>query len=142
MKKIILLIIVLATPLFLMLPSCASEERIKTTKSISAGKILYEKHCMGCHGQKGEGYKTLYPPIQNSDYLQANKKKIPCIIKKGMHEPIKVNGKEYKGQMLGFENFDNNQISYLMNYLYNMYENTDTAFYSPDFVKECLQTCE
>jgi mono/diheme cytochrome c family protein len=37
--------------------------------AIANGLRLYQQHCMGCHGEKGEGQGLLYPPLAKSDYL-------------------------------------------------------------------------
>jgi mono/diheme cytochrome c family protein len=54
---------------------------------ISKGKVLYLKHCVGCHGTdgKGDGYKLLGPDPANLT-SPSTKKKSDSILLETIHE--------------------------------------------------------
>lgn len=83
----------------------------------SQGKQLYLDNCGNCHGASGEGLKSLYPPIANSDYLEENFQKLPCIITKGISKSLIVNGKQYTTPMLGIEHLNDVELANIVNYI-------------------------
>ena len=80
------------------------------------GKEVYTNQCAGCHGDNGEGIKSLVPPIFHADMAENNVDSLPCWILKGMNHPIAVNGKAYDQPMYPI-GLDEVQISNLLNYL-------------------------
>ena len=48
------------------------------------GKRLYQAFCSNCHMDNGEGLRSLYPPLANSDYLEKNHDQLACIIANGI----------------------------------------------------------
>ncbi|STZ76764.1 c-type cytochrome [Bergeriella denitrificans] len=63
------------------------------------GRQLYERNCAACHGKKGEGRGTTFPPLYRSDYIKNKPHALAASITKGIKGPIKVNGKTYDGFM-------------------------------------------
>lgn len=80
-------------------------------------KKRYETHCGNCHGKNGEGLRNLYPPLAGSDYLEKNRSKIPCIIRNGLNEPIKVNGKMFDQPMPEMSFLNSRQITGIINFI-------------------------
>lgn len=62
------------------------------------GRMLYKKHCIGCHQNDGDGMAQLIPPLAGADYLK-NKEAVICIIRHGQQGPVVVNGLEFNGNM-------------------------------------------
>ncbi|MDA9774656.1 cytochrome c [Saprospiraceae bacterium] len=83
----------------------------------SQGRQLFENNCGNCHGKDGLGLRSLYPPIANSDYLENNFEKLPCIITKGVHNPLTVNGKQYTTPMAGLEDLTDIEITNIVNFI-------------------------
>lgn len=71
---------------YLTLTNCQGEQAIKKAQYHTNGYQLYVQHCQNCHGTKGEGLGTLYPPLTDSDYLMENRKELPAIVQYGTSE--------------------------------------------------------
>jgi nitrite reductase (NO-forming) len=82
---------------------------------------------------QGEGLEGIFPPLANSDYLLANKKRAIQQTFYGVSGEMTVNGKVYNGEMNGFDITDE-EMSDLMNYIYNSFGNNAGAI-TPDEVK-------
>ncbi|MGD1844762.1 MAG: c-type cytochrome [Salibacteraceae bacterium] len=89
----------------------------RCTDPSKKGKRLYEVHCANCHGEEGQGLAQLYPPLANSDYLEAHATELPCIILNGIEGEILVNGVSYNQQMLGHPELSDAQIANITNYV-------------------------
>lgn len=66
---------------------------------MAQGQKIYESNCAACHGKKGEGRGTMYPPLYQSDYIMKKPQALLKSMTKGINGPIKVNGKSYNGFM-------------------------------------------
>ena len=91
-------------------------------ESISDGKLIYEDFCIQCHLFNGEGIEKIYPPLNNSDYLQKNLDKSIYSIKYGLSGEIIVNGIKYNGVMAS-QGLEDNEIADVMNYITNSWDN-------------------
>lgn len=91
-------------------------------KSIKRGNEIYTDFCVSCHLPNGEGVKTVYPPLANSDFLKKNRKASIRGLKYGLKGEITVNKKRYNSYMppLGLSN---DEIADVMNYITNSWGN-------------------
>ncbi len=105
------------------------------------GQRLYDFHCAACHGQQGEGLKSLYPALAGTDYLAENWDQLSCIIVNGIDGPILVNGREYNQKMYGVEGLSESDIANIINYISRNIMETPRAFVSPGVVSESLKSC-
>ncbi len=71
----------------------------------------------------GEGLRSLYPPLANSDYLEKNHDQLACIIANGMSGKIVVNGKEYDQAMAGVTALNDIEINNIINYINHAWGN-------------------
>lgn len=64
------------------------------------GKSLYQKTCSACHGAEGKGLPNVFPPIQNSDWIDKHGKPgMISAISNGMSGLINVNGQQFNNVM-------------------------------------------
>lgn len=63
------------------------------------GKSLYKAQCSQCHGDNGEGIKSLVPPLDNSDFASKNLDSIPCWLRFGLNHAITVRDTVYDQPM-------------------------------------------
>ena len=68
-------------------------------ESIKRGNTVYSDFCVSCHLPNGNGVNKIYPPLANSDYLEANRYASIKGLKFGLKVKIKVNGVEYNKYM-------------------------------------------
>lgn len=102
--------------------SFEQKPKFDLTTSMARGKEIYLRNCVSCHMDQGEGLAGIFPPVANSDYMLADKKRAIQQILKGITGEMTVNGVKYNGEMNGFDLTDE-QVSDLMNYLFNSFGN-------------------
>ena len=51
-------------------PQDVAPPAVVPSRSTDAGAKLYERHCAGCHGDKGEGVGLAYPPLAGNRAVQ------------------------------------------------------------------------
>lgn len=90
--------------------------------SIDRGAGIYNNFCASCHLSGGEGITGVFPPLNNSNWLNKKQKESIHAIKFGLRGPIEVNGVAYDNLMpsLGLSNAE---IADVMNYINNSWEN-------------------
>lgn len=106
-------------------------------QSIEDGKEIYVDFCLQCHMAKGEGVPGAFPPLANSDYLNDIDKSIHAI-KYGLKGPIKVNGKNYNGNMIN-QGLDEEEIADVMNYILNNWGNSNALMITEEKVASVKQ---
>lgn len=104
------------------------------------GLSSYQTKCAQCHGDKGEGIKTLTPPLMNTRFAVENFDSLPCWLKFGMNHPIKVNGIDYDQPMYPNE-LDEIQTANLINFMNQEFFHYDTSVNSI-WVKEKWKGCK
>ena len=103
----------------LILVSCSDAADIRLKQYKVQGRALYLEHCSSCHQSDGQGLGTLYPPVAQSDYLEADIARAICITKKGLAEEIKVNGKSYNMPMPANQHLSSLEVAEIMTFIYN-----------------------
>lgn len=101
-----------------------SQSQSKELKeSIKRGNIIYSDFCVSCHLPNGNGVNKIYPPLANSDYLEANRYASIKGLKFGLKGKIKVNGVEYNKYMPPM-GLSAEEIADVMNYTNHSWGNT------------------
>jgi mono/diheme cytochrome c family protein len=59
------------------------------------GAKIYNTKCFVCHQATGLGVPGAFPPLKNSDYLMADKKRAVAQVLNGSNEAMVVNGETY-----------------------------------------------
>ncbi len=110
-------------------------------QSYPQGKALYDAYCGTCHMEEGQGLRGLFPPVAQSDYLVANRAKLPCIIRYGLQDSIYVNGRLYDQPMAAIPSLSEIQIHNILNYIHQAW-NSDQPYFTPKEVQEALKNCQ
>ncbi len=98
----IIVAIMLIPSLFVIVGSGADVKRttnLPQENRFEKGKNIYNEKCVVCHQANGEGIKGAFPPLANSDYLLADKKRAVEQVLNGSNEEMVVNGVTYKTPM-------------------------------------------
>lgn len=66
---------------------------------MALGERLYKEKCVACHQANAQGIEGVFPPLANSDYLQADPRRGVHQTLNGSHEEMVVNGKTYNQMM-------------------------------------------
>ncbi len=117
MKKRIISIGLLVGCLLLLLYFLFNSPQKNQEKLAQKGKQLYLENCSHCHGEKGEGFKKLYPPLTDTTVLSVSN--IFCTIKYGKTGGSVIHGQEYLQPMPAMDFIENDEITAIINYIYN-----------------------
>lgn len=104
------------------------------------GERLYKANCANCHMDNGEGLSALIPPLAGADYLEINRDQLPCVLRYGLKDTIVVNGKVYAEQMPGVPALSDIQITNILNYVNNAWDNRHKP-YRLEEVQRLLGKC-
>lgn len=114
------------------LQSMPGEEVVETktqnktlAESIASGKQIYTNTCFACHQANGEGIASAFPPLAESDYLNADLERSINIVLHGKTGKITVNGKKYNSVMTK-QNLTNEEVADVLTYVYNSWGNNKT----------------
>jgi len=94
-------------------------------EKMESGKQIYMQTCFACHQAEGQGIPSAFPPLANSDYLNADVDRSIGIILKGKTGEITVNGEKYNSVMTR-QAISNDEIADVMTYIYNSWGNNKT----------------
>ncbi|ATL49025.1 dehydrogenase [Chitinophaga caeni] len=100
-------------------------------KQFPAGYKIYDTYCKTCHGNNGEGVKSLAPPLNGSEWVNGNKEHLIRIVLFGLTGPVHVAGKTYEspeinGDMPGIGNsdeFSDKDIASLLSFIRQSWKN-------------------
>ena len=104
------------------------------------GEILYENFCANCHMKDGTGLEGNIPPLARADYLAKNPDKLACIIRYGLSDTIKVNGRTYQQPMAGIPQLTYVEITNIINYIHQAWGN-ELGYYPNSKTTEALENC-
>ena len=90
---------------------------------IQAGKVLYNGTCSVCHQQNGEGLEGVFPPLADSDYLVADKRRAVDIVLNGLSGPVTVNGVDYSSVMPAMSQLNDDEIANILTFTLNSWGN-------------------
>lgn len=111
------------------------------SQEFKQGQSLYLNYCSSCHLERGQGLRGLYPPLAKSDYLAEHQEEFACLIRYGIEEKIKVNGKEYELPMAGIKDLSDFEITNIINFINHSWGN-DLGYVKFVDVKNQLNACE
>ena len=88
------------------------------TERIARGGRTYAGTCVACHQAAGQGVAMAFPPLANSDYLNANKTRAISTVLFGLTGPVTVNGQQFNSVMPGLGMSDED-VANVLTYVYN-----------------------
>ena len=90
-------------PLLLFLFSCNfNQEAVRDPQKSDwyvEGKKVYERNCIGCHKQDGEGVDEVFPPLRGAQWIAREPELIASIVARGLGGEITVRGETYRSAM-------------------------------------------
>jgi mono/diheme cytochrome c family protein len=93
------------------------QKPIQKTAKPDEGKSVYLTYCLSCHQKDGSGVPGMYPPLQKSDWVNGDKKRIINILINGLEGDIEVNGEMFSSVMPKQNYLTNRQISQVLSYV-------------------------
>ncbi|UZH54123.1 nitrite reductase, copper-containing [Salinimicrobium tongyeongense] len=94
-------------------------------QKMERGKQIYTQNCLACHQATGNGIPNAFPPLANSDYLNADVHRAIEVVKFGLSGEIEVNGNVYNSAMPK-QNISDEDVANVLTYVYNNWGNNKT----------------
>ena len=98
----------------------------------AAGHAVFQTYCITCHGNDGEGIKSVAPPLNNSQWINGKKEVPLAIVLNGLQGPLNVNGIKYEkatitGDMPAFKDLlSESEIASVVNFIRHAWNNNAT----------------
>jgi nitrite reductase (NO-forming) len=94
------------------------------------GQVVYAQVCVACHQAAGQGIPGAFPPLANSDYLNANVDRAIRTVIHGLTGKVTVNNQVYDSIMpqLGLPD---EAIANVLTYVYNNWNNSGAEVTPP-----------
>ncbi len=110
------------------------------TKAVmmTRGKTIFEGICTHCHQADAKGIVDSIPPLLNSDFLMADRRRSMQIVMYGSITPITVNGKNYWNVMPAIGGADGNVAS-ILTYVRNHFNGAADSISEDEVMKERMQ---
>ncbi len=81
------------------------------------GARVYEIYCRSCHQMDGKGDGLRFPPIDNSEWVNGDKKRLMDIVLNGLAGNIEVKGKPYNSLMPAHNFLKDEDIAQVLTYI-------------------------
>jgi mono/diheme cytochrome c family protein len=109
--------------------------------SKSKGRAIFQKICIACHQQDGEGKEGVAPPLAGSEWVKApGGERLVRILLNGLNGPIQVEGKTWNLVMPPWrENLDDEQIAIVLNYIRSQWGGEGAPPIKPDVAATARQ---
>ncbi|MBO9633631.1 MAG: cytochrome c [Chitinophagaceae bacterium] len=96
-------------------------------KSLADGKKVYDTYCLACHQADGGGVPRLNPPLQKTEYVLGDKKRLITIVLNGMTEEVEIDGELYENNMSAHNFLSDQQVADVLTYVRNSFTNKASA---------------
>jgi len=101
--------------------TAAASATVTKVDPVAQGKRLFQT-CAACHQATGTGVPGVYPALAGSEWVTGTEEHLVRIMLHGLTGPVKVEGKDYNGNMPAFGpgggfNWSDEKISYVLTYI-------------------------
>lgn len=114
-------------------PESEPEMAANIDERIQFGQDVYKRTCAACHQLDGGGLSGAFPPVRNSDYLNADIGRAISNVIHGLSGEITVNGQTYNNVMPG-QNLTNEEVANVLTYITHEMDN-DPVEVTPEMVQ-------
>lgn len=91
------------------------------------GEVTFVGVCSACHQRTAAGLPGVFPPLANSDYLMADKRRSIEAVIRGLSGPIVVNGSNYNAAMPALANLTDHEVADVLTYVRSHFGNNGDA---------------
>ena len=113
------------------MPSDVGDNRVAADFAVPVtadGGQLYTAHCVACHQASGAGVPGVFPPLAQSEWVDAGDPGLMIrILLHGIHGPLTVQGGSYNGEMPNFSKLSDAEIAALVTHVRSSFGNTASA---------------
>ena len=97
--------------------SSTQSHQAEMKKGSVDGEQVYQSVCAACHQPNGKGLRGAFPPLLDSDYLQADVDRAIRVVLNGLVGEIMVNGESYNAVMPPMGYLSDEQIASAMTFI-------------------------
>jgi mono/diheme cytochrome c family protein len=90
------------------------------------GQQIYITYCSSCHQRNGKGDGNRFPPLEGSEWVTGDKKRLIKVVLNGLNEPIEVKGKPYNNLMPQHSFLKDEEIAEVLSYIRNRFNGMDS----------------
>jgi glucose/arabinose dehydrogenase len=108
------------------MPNIKTPDQVKDNLKpmiLEAGGRLYTQHCAACHMEDGKGDGIRFPPLDGSEWVQGDKRKLIGIILNGLDGEITVKGEAFLGNMPPLDYLTDRDIAQILTYIRSNFDN-------------------
>ena len=99
------------------------------------GAQVYNYFCVSCHQHNGKGDGERFPPLDSSEWVNGDKKKLIDAVLNGLNKPIIVKDRSYSGVMPQHSFLKDEDIAQVLSYIRKRFNNNRDSV-SPGEVKK------
>jgi len=96
------------------------------------GSQVYNYYCISCHQRNGKGDGNRFPPLDSSEWVIGDKKRLIGVVLNGLDKPIEVKGKPYNNLMPQHSFLKDEDIAQVLTYIRQHFNNNSNAVTSKD----------
>lgn len=108
-------------------PPSKQQQKPAAATETSQGKNVYVKYCLVCHQSNGKGVPGLYPPINETDWVNGDKQRLITLVLNGQEGPIEVKGETYNNVMPAQNFLSNQEVAAVLTYIRSDFGNDASA---------------
>ena len=91
---------------------------------------------MSCHQHDGKGDGSRFPPLDSSEWVNGDKKRLIGILLNGLEQPITVNGKTFNNLMPKHDFLTDDQLALVLTYIRQNFSNHSSEVTADEVAKE------
>jgi glucose/arabinose dehydrogenase len=99
------------------------------------GEQVYNMYCVSCHQRNGKGDGNRFPPLDSSEWVNGDKRRLIDVVMNGLNKPIEVKGKPYHNLMPQHSFLKDEDLAEVLTYIRQHFNNHS----SPISVKDVAE---
>jgi len=100
-------------------------------KAIPGGQV-YNYYCISCHQGNGRGDENRFPPLDGSEWVNGDKKRLIGAVLNGLNIPIEVKGRPYNNLMPQHSFLKDEDIAGVLSYVRQHFNNNPDKITAKD----------
>ncbi|MEP7230314.1 MAG: c-type cytochrome [Ginsengibacter sp.] len=100
------------------------------------GQQVYNMYCIACHQGNGKGDGSRFPPLDSSEWVNGDKKRLIGVLLNGLEKPITINGKTFNNLMPSHSFLTDDQLALVMTYIRQNFSNQSGEVTADEVAKE------
>ena len=115
------------------------KDNLYRDKPLPGGQV-YNTYCVSCHQRNGKGDGNRFPPLDSSEWVNSDKKRLIGVILNGIDKPIEVKGKPYNNVMPQHSFLRDEDIVQVLTYIRQHFNNNSKNVITTKDVSDVRKT--